>query len=225
MPSSGSTRPRAAGVVGGEDPELAVDRVAHRQPVPAAGVERHAVVERRGVVVDEGRVPGRAAVGGAVDPRRVARADREDHGATALRASTSRNGQALGAGGADVCPGPAAVGRAEHPGRAVLGEAAAGDPGRAPVTASRPRKFWSASTTVSLQPSRNGFGPAAASGWAAVLAGRLSARAGIVRRAGIRAGTPSRRIRSPSTRGADRVQTRRHLQGRALRQRIVRNPV
>ena len=125
--------PRAAEVVGGEDPELPVDRVAQHQPAPAAGVERHAVVERRGVIVDEGRVPGRPTIGGAVDPRRVARPDGEDHGPLRAACLDVTEQEAVRARGAHVLPGPAAVGRAEHPARAAVGDAAAGHPCCSPV--------------------------------------------------------------------------------------------
>ena len=106
--------PAAAAVVGRRDAELAVDRVAEREAATAALVEVHAVVERVRVVVDEREPPAAAAVGRAVDPRRVALADRHHaRAAVALRLDVAEQ-QPGRVGRRDVLPRAAAVGRAQH---------------------------------------------------------------------------------------------------------------
>ncbi len=186
--------PRAAGVLGGEDPELPVDRVAHHQPAPAAGVERHAVVERRGVVVDERRVPGLATVGGAVDPRRVALPDGQDHGGPRAARLDVAEQQALGAGGLTSCQvRPPSVVRNTRPGPPSVALPPVTHAVRR-STASRPRKPWSASTTVSFH---DGFPPwwwPLVPWWPAPMAAVLPAYVALPRRGLARRTVDTRRV-------------------------------
>ena len=68
---------------------LPADGVAHHEPAVAVE-ERHAVVERGRIGVLEGLRPGGAAVLGDVDPRGVARADREQHRVVGVRTPRCR---------------------------------------------------------------------------------------------------------------------------------------
>ena len=102
-------RPGGAAVGGLDDPELAVDRVAHRQPALAAGPHRHAVVEGVRVVVHERLGPGPAAVGGAEDPAVARLPDRHHQDVTGPEDLDVAQQQAGGVGGRHVGPGLAAV--------------------------------------------------------------------------------------------------------------------
>src|SRR5699024_3168128 len=123
--------PRLAAVVGGSDLELATDRVADRQAAPTARVEVHAVVERLLFVVAKGLLPRLTAVGGAVDPGRFTRTDRQYDRRTRTACLDVAEHQALGRGRADVLPAGATVGRPPHGSRA-LGNTLAGHPRRTP---------------------------------------------------------------------------------------------
>ena len=104
--------PGLAAVVGGDHPELAVDRVAHRQPVRAVREHGQAVVERGGLGVLERQVPGLTAVGRLVDPALPARADREHLRDVAAVGLDVAEGQRLLGVRPDVLPRLAAVGGA-----------------------------------------------------------------------------------------------------------------
>ncbi len=91
MPADGSTfqlRPR---VTGGEDAQLAVDRVADREALRRRGKNAMQSLERVLVVVAERPRSSSGAVGGAVDPRRLAGSDREHRGRPSRTPRTSRN--------------------------------------------------------------------------------------------------------------------------------------
>src|SRR4029077_9945911 len=103
------------GVPGLDDAELPVDGVAHRDAVPPAAPERETVVERQGIVVGERPLPGRAAVGGAVDPARVRLTDREHLGVGRVGRLHVAEEQTVSPGWADVLPARAAVGGAPDP--------------------------------------------------------------------------------------------------------------
>ena len=155
IPADGPLGPRAAAVLGHQDPELAVHRVAHRQPV-AAVPEAEAVVERVRRVVAEPLLPGPAAVVGAVDPGVAAGADRQDHRVRGVpRLDVAELEVAGVTARRDVLPVPAAVGGAEH---GALGAAHPGDvavdrgqaaelglrPGRRRPSSGVPRRRWRA---------------------------------------------------------------------------------
>lgn len=180
----GQHLPAASGVGGREDAQLAVDRVAHRETALAAGVERHAVVERRLVGVAERLGPGRAAVGAAVDAGVLAGPDREHVRDLAVDLDVAER-QALGAGRGDVFPCLARVGGAEDLGLAP-GQALAADPRLRPAHGGEPAEVLVGVEHALLPVARERLG------------GRLARRAG---RRGIGGGAEGRNGQSEGGQG------------------------
>ncbi len=109
--------PSGAAIRGHEDDELAIHRIAERDPVRGIG-ERHRIEEHLGVVIGELQRPVRAAVRGPVDPRRVAGTDAEHGRDASLAGIDVAEVERFGSRHGTWLPCRAAIGGPQH--RAAL---------------------------------------------------------------------------------------------------------
>jgi hypothetical protein len=107
-----------AAVVGGQDAEPALDRVAQGDTAMVVK-EREAIVERVRLLVFEHQLPTGAAVGGPVDPGGFGRTDRQREGAVVVERLDIVKVELFATGWGDVFPGLAAVDRPDHDSRSV----------------------------------------------------------------------------------------------------------